>query len=278
MPKEKKITIKPFLNQRVAPERLHVEPDGLAAEADFYPLYYQIIYDRNNTHLAAASVFGGSHSAYLFQSLEDLSREYHSQRTAKEIISRDTKLIELIIRFEVAKSSSFELRGIKESFIHYEKNLFRVVNTVCKEFLLEKLEAVYKNRWSVLFNVASENLSFYFMFTTFQKLFNVFDVYSAAEIQHIQNLRIFFDSYQQKHEAYLIPSWAHPDNVLGAMHDRNHFSLIQWLAGEMKEEFTRILSENQNDPKTIEEINSSIAWILDYAARVRNLDLSTELL
>lgn len=183
----------------------------------------------------------------------------------------------MIIRYEVAKSSKFELRGIKESFIQYEKNLFREINSSCKQFLIEKQNARYKDKWSVLFNVESEELSFYYMFTTFQKLFNVFDVFSAAEIQHIQNLKIFFESYQQKHEDYLTPSWAHPDNVLGAMHDQNHYSLIQWYAGEMLDEFTRILREKENSQPAIAEIRSSVDWILDYGTRMQNLDVAAEL-
>lgn len=278
MPKEKKITIKPFLNERVAPERLHVEPDGMPFEADFYPMYYQIIYDRNNTHLAAASIFGGKNKAYLFQNLEDQSREYHSNRTVREIINRDSKLIQMIIRYEVAKSSKFELRGIKESFIQYEKNLFLEINSSCKRFLIEKLNARYKDRWSVLFDVESEGLSFYFIFTTFQKLFNVFDVFSAADIQHIQNIKIFFELYQHKHEDHLTPSWTNPDNVLGAMHDQNSFSLIQWLSGEMQLDFNSILREKQFNNQTINEIRESVNWILDYGTRMRNLDIPTEFL
>lgn len=274
MPKEKKITVKPFLNHRVGPERLRVEPDGIPFEADFYPMYYQIIYDRNNTNLAAASIFGGARKPYLFHSLEDNAREFYTNRPAREIIKRDSKLIEMIIRYEVSNTKSFELKGIKESFIKYEKNLFREINIMCKQFLIDRQSERYNKRWSLLFDVESEDLSFNYIFTTFQKLFNVFDVYSAAEIQHLQHLKIFFEAYQQKHEAHFIPSWANPDNVLGAVHDQNHYSIIQWYSHEMLDEFTWILREKQFKSEAIAEIRSSVDWILDYGTRMRSIDLS----
>lgn len=262
MAKDKKITIKPFLNERVAPLTLPIEGDGFHSEAQFLPLYYQIIFDRKNTHLAASTVFGGSNKPYLFSSLEYGSREYHTQKTSTEIIRRDSHLIELIIRYETQKSGSFELKGLKGFFQLYERNFFEVINESMKDFMLYVINNQGHTKFARLFNFNDKLLSFYFIFTTFQKLFNVFEVFSTEQILHIQNLKACFEMYQHELGGSYLGSSNHTDNVLGAIEEKQQYSVIQWLCGEMEQEFKHLIHIN-GQVKTQDQLRNSIQWLLD---------------
>ena len=85
--KEKKITVKPYLNKRVAPVT-YVENDdfGNTIEHVGYPLYYQVIYNKNNTHLKSV------HNRY-FSSLD---APFHENGDPKEVIAFETRNIEII--------------------------------------------------------------------------------------------------------------------------------------------------------------------------------------
>lgn len=262
MAKDKKITIKPFLNERVAPLTLPIEGDGFHSEAQFLPLYYQIIFDRKNTHLAASTVFGGSNKPYLFYSLEYGSKEYHTQKTSTEIIRRDSHLIELIIRYETQKTGSFELKGLKGFFQLYERNFFEVVNESMKSFMLHVINNQEYTKYARLFNFNDKLLSFYFIFTTFQKLFNVFEVFSTDQILHIQNLKTCLEMYQLAIGGSYLGSSNHADNVLGAIEEKHQYSVIQWLWGEMDQEFNQLIQVNGHN-KTQDQIKNSIQWLLD---------------
>lgn len=262
--KEKKITINPFLNERVAPKTRTVNLDGVEIEVEYFPLYYQIIYDRKNTHLAAARAFGDYEDPYYFSSLNKDAKDYFVRFSAKDIIKRDSRLIELIIRYLSSKNQHFEIRGIKSMFDTFEKNLFVDLNEKMKFYLMVQLEERNHLEYTPVLNFRNEGLSFYYMFTTMQKLFNVLDVYTSEEINHIQNLKYFFEIYQTEFELKHMWIENHKDNILGAPFNNAKYSIIQWIMDDMDEEFKTVLKKHKHSEESINSIKNSINWIMKY--------------
>jgi len=262
MSKEKKITIKPFLNTRIAPM---IIPQG-EEEFHYYPLYYLIRYDRNNTQIAASNAFGGKNPAYLFKELGAGERDFYSNRTIDSIIQRDTHIIELIIRYSVNNNGEFELKGIKDMITDYGNNIFSILNVKMKDYMRDQLYKSKQFKWITIINFNRTDNSFYFAFTLLQKLTNVLEVFSPEDLRRLQTLKAFFEIYQKANKSLPDGINSHEDNILGMNKDETKYSKIQWLSGKMDTELETLITQQKSELSS-DAIIETINWLMNVKTR-----------
>ncbi len=98
-PKEKKITVKFFLNQAL-------EPATGERGRKLYPLYLQITYNRKNMQFK-------SRYGLFYKNLKEVSAE---------LMTFEVKLLTKIIRYE-ATGNGYELKGLKRKYDLYSNSV-----------------------------------------------------------------------------------------------------------------------------------------------------------
>ena len=117
-------------------------------------------------------------------------------------------------------------------------------------------------KWNDLFHYNSHNLSFYFIFKAYQKLFNVSDIFTEEEVQKIEGVKRFFQLYQSEYTMLPDNNSIHEDNLLGINNENSNYSIIQWMTGQMETEFKEIVSKNSISIKEAILLIESINWAL----------------
>lgn len=267
MSKEKKITVKPFLNTRVAPLVVPYNFETGIVEHNYYPLYYLIRYDRNNTQIAASNAFGGKNPAYLFKGLESGERDFTSNRTIESIVNRDKHIIELIIRNSVKSNDIFELKGIKDMIAEQGNNIFIILNYKMKSYIKDQLYKANQYKWMHIINFSKFDISFYFAFTVLQKLTNVLEVFSPEDLNRIQQLKAFFEIYEKANNCAADGINSHEDNFLGMYEDHTKYSKIQWISGDMDRELQYLVTHQKEANFSFDELQQTIYWLLNVKTR-----------
>ncbi len=129
MGKEKKVGIKFILNKRLKPIVFEGE--------DHFPVYCIVVYNRMSNQISFTP-------NYKFGYLTE--QEYHSfiERRTDAVITGELKdfeqAIEKMIRFEHAiQGDKFNLVGLKEKLISYQRNMLRELEIVLNQLLLSHL-------------------------------------------------------------------------------------------------------------------------------------------
>ena len=113
MSKQKKITVKFFLNKNVEPIL------GLGDEL-LYPVYLQVTYNRRNTQLRSGYMF-------MYPSLD---------KVPQDKLDFEQELIERIIRYEVNRlGDKFELKGLKDKYNQFSARTHRMMDDVLNQYL-----------------------------------------------------------------------------------------------------------------------------------------------
>ena len=108
--KEKKITVKFFLNQAL-------EPASDERGMKLYPLYFQVTYNRKN--MQAKSRYG------LFYK--------HLKEVPAELTAFEEKVLTKIIRYEAeGKEESYELKGLKRKYDLYSVSVYQALEAYLK--------------------------------------------------------------------------------------------------------------------------------------------------
>lgn len=108
-PKEKKITVKFFLNQAL-------EPASDERGMKLYPLYFQVTYNRKN--MQAKSRYG------LFYK--------HLKEVPAELTTFEEKVLTKIIRYEAKEKEGYELKGLKRKYELYSVSVYQALETYLK--------------------------------------------------------------------------------------------------------------------------------------------------
>lgn len=109
-PKEKKITVKFFLNQALEPAR---DEKG----KKLYPLYFQVTYNRMNQQ--AKSRYG-----LFYKNLQEVPND---------LMAFEEKLLTKIIRYEAKENEeSYELKGLKRKYEVYSLSVHQALETYLK--------------------------------------------------------------------------------------------------------------------------------------------------
>ncbi len=188
MMKQKKITVKPFINTNLASLELS---DSMMRRGDLkYPLYYQITFERRNTQIK-------SHFNTYLATLDGLRGE------DAELIKFETDVLQRTVALEHSKSNgNFTLCGIKEKYdnyvlpleevfeIHLKKRLLKVMKYSSTEFLpILKFDG-FEVTFSLLFK-ASKLLIENFTKTIPHEYKEEIEAYQHFSAINSSNLRVF---------------------------------------------------------------------------------------
>lgn len=139
---DKKISIKHFLNKRIAPQRHGGE--------EYYPIYTQVTYDRKNTQFKMNLnnyLFNDEQAEYVLNpysgamSKGEDNRDLLYQYVSKTISWNET-MIERLVRFELELyGEKFSITGFGKRFMYFERNLCFLV----KQRLITKFQSTLKD-------------------------------------------------------------------------------------------------------------------------------------
>ena len=221
MKKPKKITVKPFLNDKLDPIEASIHAsDGEVTKELQYPLYYMVIYNRNNTKFK--SRLGFYYSAF--------------EKIPKSIIEFESNTIEKILRYQISKlGENVDLKGLGNAFNVLSENLFQCVEKYLKKKL--KLAAMSADSYlSCMINFEDWRNPFSKYYEVTTSLFGNISKYIKDDF------KIEIDAYNNYYNIYI----KHEKQQSGFCQS----ILIDWLNDEHK---SFILQEMKNE-KEIENI------------------------
>jgi len=135
MAREKKITIKYFLNTELNPS----DEEG----QDRYPLYVRITYDRSTTKVSFPITYNFGYLTEKEFKKYVLQRQDKETKQELEDFERDLKKV---IRFEArVQGEEYKVTGIKQRLDYYYHPLLQVLETVVRQSLIMHAAANYLN-------------------------------------------------------------------------------------------------------------------------------------
>ncbi len=169
--REKKITVKFFLNEAVEP----VIGEG---KKKHYPLYVQVTYNRKNMQ------FKSKYSEY-YGSLDEVK---------PSLLRFEEKVIKSIVSYEVVNiTGEYDLKGLKKKYEVYSTSILEVL----EHYLKPKLRlAVLKtgSELSMVLNFTDVNVTVNLLYKAAQLLFKDFDSYLSDKVKEELNA---YNHYQK---------------------------------------------------------------------------------
>lgn len=261
MAKEKKITIKPFLHTGLRGKTFD-ELDSKGERIDYFPLYYQVTFNRRNTNIASEGLLSHDQgTTYFFASLDGDSREFFSNQRFMEVYKEDSHVLEMIVRYLDRKIDNFSISGIKEYYKLFNMDIFDYLNIKCKQLIHNDIR-YKKGGWWPLINQMNGSLSFYFMYSSLVALMKDTTLIDRNLSSHIENIKNFFMIFQNEYNQLPDGEITHLDNYLG-INNKSGYNLIRVLNKDINTEFT-ILAKKQNyKTKQINDILHSVNWLVE---------------
>lgn len=228
MKRPKKITVKPFLNDRLKPEgTAHV--DG--KELPLYRLYYIISYNRKN--MTVRSRYG----MYYYKG------EIESGKV-RQVIDFETRVFEQIIRFEAhPETQEYELKGLPARFDIYSHTVRRVLSNYVIRFLWLSINHT-KSEFINTLNLDQDNQDAMLMVKAARRLFPNLHEVALPEFETSVKALETYD------HLYPLPSFFHSSPTV-----------IDWVNGSHRMEVEAKL-EPMN-PKTREQVLTTINHIMN---------------
>jgi len=217
--KEKKITVKFFLNELV-------EPAVGERGQKHYPLYLQVTYNRKNMQ------FKSKYSEY-YGTLEEVR---------PGLMQFEEKIIRSIIAYEAGKiKDEYDLKGLKRKYDVYSISLLEAV----EKYLKPKLRLAILKTNDELTNV----LNFYdqmatvgLLYKAAGRLFRDFDRYTN------ETLQVELEAYKHYQMLYSRPILSY-----------NFPTVIEWVDGSYKEELEKkLIAVFKNKAEIAKEVKSLI--------------------
>ncbi len=244
--KEYKITIKPYLNKRVQPIVLGIENTSQDIEA--WPLYYQVIYRRMNTHFRSSYMKDSEKFYNHYNSLEKPVTVYNDPR---KVIDRESEIIVNVIRYFEGKED-FSVIGLKKVYKDYSVGLMKTLNEKINRHMMLRLSIDLDSNVGSIFNFKYG--TFYANYQYINALFKNLDLFSVTELQVYENIRLFCDMFGGKSS---LPT-RHMEHYFQISDDFfRDFRLIDWHSGVVENELRdRGMKENEVSQmcKTIKKV------------------------
>jgi hypothetical protein len=255
--KEKKITVKAYLNKRVAPrERTENDKFGNEIKHLAYQLYYQVIYNKSNTHLKSIH---GTRFAFI-------DKPYFENGDPEEIIAFEKRNIEKIIRYHESKEQDYKVKGLSKIYQEYTESLHDIVNFKLKKFIVTKFGLATNQFYFSFFNYKAADISSHFVFNVIQKLGDVKSVFTEEEIRKIENLKNFDFAYMMDRgighgDKYNLEN---QNIIYRPGYSDKYPTKIDWITGDAQNEIKRIIHYNK-ELKNIkpDDLINDISWIME---------------
>ena len=224
--KGKKITIKYFLNIRLPfePEFYEItEDDKDSTELKkYYPLYFQITYNRKSTQLKCFT-----DSAY-YHDINDIDEKIKAE------LQKQMNLLKRIVAYETRHlPQSYSLRGIRERYLFYATSLMEIIE-----------ESVYSKYNDVLPQTKSEYMR---MLSQVYPDKIQFKTIISATLKLIPD---FMDFADENSKMYFV-MYSYLDKLFNRMKSRNEeFTILDWYDGSARAVVINFMNDLQPDENT----------------------------
>lgn len=247
MKKEKKITIRLFLNDRV-------KNQNDENENSLHSLYYQIIYDRKNTHLSFSKLFNRDRDSYFFKNIDEVFR----QKETRETVENDILLIKRVVRYLGPIFEENTIAGLKDYIPWYIENIFILLNRNLKRIIRDHLEQGSQRKWVQLIQWENEEITFVFVLNLFQHFFDLETEFGREKYNKLLAIKNLFTSLQSKTNRSKDES-DQMENPTALLQLTNGYRLIDWLDGTLMQEI-KDLSKSSDLNINPAELESAINW------------------
>lgn len=181
--REKKITVKFFLNEAV-------EPIMGESKKKHYPLYVQVTYNRKNMQ------FKSKYSEY-YERLDEVK---------PSLLRFEERVIKSIVSYEAANlKGEYDLKGLKKKYEVYSNSILEVL----EHYLKPKLRlAVFKpgSELSMVLNFTDANVTVNMLYKAAQLLFKDFDSYFPDTVKEELEAYNHYQKFYRPVLAYNFPT------------------------------------------------------------------------
>jgi len=252
---QKKIKVKPYLNERIKPLTV-VEHDkfGNELKENTYPLYYQVIFDKKNTHVK--STFGQYYSS--------LEKPTILNDDPVETVDFESRNIERIIRYMETIDSKFSVMDLAKIFPGYLKSIHEIVRFKSKKLMVQRLLKENPN-YPAMLNYESNAVGSILFLQTIEKIADLNNLFSEEELNSLQNLKQLDYIYlknmgQGPGIEFLLKN---NPTYLPVKKD-DYPTMISWKSGEAQNQIKRLVYKN-GEENTIDpvELIKDIDWMLN---------------
>ncbi|MDB5274691.1 MAG: hypothetical protein JWO58_3058 [Chitinophagaceae bacterium] len=151
MKKQKKVTVKFFVNKTVKPE--------LVGKEKRYPLYMILTYNRRNTTLK--SLYGGYY--------KDIQQ---AEKESPGLLSFEERILQKIVRYELAKEEeSFDLKGMYAKYEKYSESIENILSKHFKNVLWMAVLRSEPQEYSYALNFSSQRVYFETLYAISKKIY-----------------------------------------------------------------------------------------------------------
>lgn len=229
--KEKKITIKPFLNTQLGAIGTLMDERGTIKT---YPLYYKVTFNRKSTQL---------HSLYALSGYEDIGS------IDSTILDFESRVLNKVIAHETAEAQEdYQLAGLKKKFELYALSMDHVLDKHLRKQLQQAVSVIDSpHRFVLNFDNYNIQNSIFNIHEACKLLFPDLDTHLGESL--LEKIRSF--------EAYR--------KIMGTpMFEYDFHTLIDWMDGTAKDLLQKGLQESYGAQKV-----SSILHTIDEIVQTR---------
>jgi hypothetical protein len=228
MKKPKKITIKPFLNDNLEKVEVSFDEENDSQKEYGYPLYYMVIYNRNNTKIK---------SRIGFYYIKD-------EELPEDIIQHESKIIEEILRYLISiNGEDIDLKGLGSYFDMYSQSLWIII----EKYLKQKLKFAAMG--------TDSRLSFIINFEDWR---NNFSKYHEISLKLFEGISKKIDGkFKKEIEGYNIYIKI-KDKVNNSVQKNYTPTIINWIYGNYKSIVIKELVNDKNKQNVIDLIDGAI--------------------
>ena len=218
-----KISVKPYIYiHKKAGVGYGITENDSTTEKVIYPLYYQVVFKRQNTKMK--SLYG-----FYYENLASV------QKQNPGLVDFETKVIEQAIQYENSiYGEEFQMKGFPERYNKYAQSVNQVVGKYLKHIIwlvTNRASSIpeYADKYFNYFffiNYKDSKLHFRHLYNLFQKVYTDFNQFLKPEdIETIEALELFQQVFKTG-KGY-------------------HFTtIIEWLSNTAKNEFRNLLINN----------------------------------
>lgn len=252
---QKKIKVNPYLNERIKPQPV-VDHDkfGNELKEEAYPLYYQVVYDKKNTHVK--STFGKYYSS--------LDKPTILNDDPVETIDFERRNIERIIRHMETIDSEFSVMDLSKIFPANLKSIHEIVRFKSKKLMVQRLLKENPNYPDML-NYNSDAVGSILFLQTIEKIADLNNLFTAEELHSLRNLKQFDYIYLKNMGQGPGIEFLLKNNPTYLPVKKNDYpTMISWKSGEAQNQIKRLIYKN-GEEKTVDpvELIKDINWMLN---------------
>lgn len=221
MEKQKKITIKFFLNKNLQPIQLE---DEKGKPLLCYPLYIQVTYNRNNTQFK--SHYGGHYS--------DMAKIDEENLQGAGLLAFEENIVRKTMEHEIKKRCvKFDLKGINKKYDLYCTPIEALLNRNLKHKLYKLLLKQKPAEYSAIFKFDDPKVDVLLLYKAVTKLYEFFEKNIPANFKEEIKCYELFTSVNSK-----------------SRFSYTFLTIIDWKEGNAKEELEKILKNSSKSANT----------------------------